>query len=414
MLARRTIDTMTGPVDRPEPDREDLLVLGGRARSVGSRLRTFAILAAIVAVAGAFGALVLTGRQSHRAAGHPSPSRLARTQLSAPPANAAEADGIRMTLRGPTVSGRTGARVLVSQHIGWPLAWFAVDTGRPTPLDLPPDAQNYQMQAFPGGVLLRPRTREPCVGCPGRPVPVYYAAIGSRTVTRLGFANWDASITADRAAAWLTSLRPMGRGSSRTFVAQQVDLSGHPLGAPVRVPPGYQPAGGWIQQPAHQLLLLRTWPTRQHYALWDPARGKIIAGFGSVVAVGTRQIAWTAPSCTATRCPLHLTNLTSGATTTELLPNGWLPTLGSYRPDARQLALLVTASDHSAPEAVWIGLLDLRTDHFKLIPGTDLTVIPTLNWSPGGRWLLITGLGDYQLALVNPRTTQLQVTTLPG
>ena len=74
---------------------------------------------------------------------------------------------------------------------------------------------------------------------------------------------------------------------------------------------------------------------------------------------------------------------------------------------------MITTRETSRSGAVEIGLLDEATHRLRLIPGTDLDIIPTLNWSTDGRWLLITSLGGQQLGLINPHTDRLQVTTLP-
>jgi hypothetical protein len=275
------------------------------------------------------------------------------------------------------------------------------------------------VQAVPGGALLRPDTTPPCEGCPSPRAPVYYTASGSRTVTRVGFANWDAAVTADHAAVWLSSYRPAtDRHSvrSQTFTAQKVDLSGYPLGPPTRLPSGYLPAGGWLAQPASRLLL-RAWTnpniTGDDYTLWDPSSRTVTATYGSVIAVGAHQIAWTTSSCTEANCPLHLTDPVTGTTSIPRLPPTQTPMLGSYSPDGHELALLLTVPSGTSASAVDIALLDEATHRLTVVPGTDLDIIPTLTWSADGRWLLTTSLGGQQIGLINPRTRRLQVARLP-
>lgn len=419
-------------IERPDPveqDREEVLAVGGRGWVRGSRRRALSILAAIAVGGGLVTGLLVTREHNHAAANHP-PSGVAGRPAT-PVASPTNASHPRMTLHGSPVTGRIGVQVLISPHGGSTPAWFTPDTGTLTPLDLPPNAQGYVVQAFPGGALLLPGTSPPCDrcpgpacdNCPGPPVPVYYAATGSSAVTRLGAANADVAVTADHAAVWLSSYRLATEpysSRSQTLAAQKVDLSGHRLGPPVRLPAGYQlppidPLGS-LPQPAGRLLLARTNPTAatDRYTLWNPRSRTPTASFDFVRAVSAHQIAWTAASCTEASCPLQLTDPTTGITNTQSAPPGRMPTTGSYSPDGRHLALLVTAPRYSGPSgAVAIGLLNEATHRLTVIPGTILDIIPTLTWSADGRWLLIGNLGDSQLGLINPHTRQLQVTTIP-
>ena len=338
-------EAMTELPDPVDQDRDEVLTIGGWPWRPGTRQGVITIIAAIAIAAGVLTGLLVT--RQHTAASHPAPPGSVGVHPPAP-LGASDTSRQRTTLQGSPVTATTGVQLLISRHLGWPLAWFSLDSGTLTPLDLPPNAQLYRVQAFPGGVLLRPDTTPPCDGCPGPPAPVYYAASGSRTVTRVGFANWDAAVTADHATAWLSSYRPAFdpySGRSQTFTAQKVDLSGHPLGPPTRLPSGYLPAGGWLAQPA-STLLLQAWthpnPTGEDYTLWDPSSRTVTASYGSVIAVSAHQIAWTASSCTEVTCPLHLTDPIAGTTSTQPLPPGQMPTLGCYSPDGHHLALLLT------------------------------------------------------------------------
>lgn len=392
-----------------------MLTIGGWPWRAGSREGVITIIAAMAIAAGVLTGLLVT--HQHQAASHPAPRAGVGVQPPTPLRTSTSRQ--RTTLQGSPVSGATGVQLLISRHLGWPLAWFSLDTGKLTPLDLPPNARLYRVQAFPGGALLRPDTTRPCKGCPTQPAPIYYAATGSRTATRVGFANWDAAVTADHAAVWLSSYQPATdpySGRSQTFTAHKVDLSGHPLGTPTQLPSGYLPAADALEQPA-SALLLRAWtnanPTGADYTLWDPGRHRITATYGSVIAVSAHQIAWTASSCTEASCPLHLTDALTGTTSTQPLPPGQVPTLGSYSPDGQHLALLLTAARDPGASAVEIALLNEAIHRLTVIPGTDLDIIPTLNWSTDGRWLVITGLGRQQIGLVNPHARRLQVATLP-
>jgi hypothetical protein len=408
-------EAMTELPDPVDQDREEVLTIGGWTWRAGSRQGVITIIAAIAIAAGVLTGLLVT--HQHTAARHP--ARPGGVGVQPPTPLSTSPSRQRTTLQGSPVTGTTGVQLLISPHLGWPLGWFSLDTGKLTPLDLPPNAQLYRVQAFPGGALLRPDTTRPCKGCPSQPAPIYYAATGSRTVTRVGFANWDAAVTADHAAVWLSSYQPASdpySGHSQTFTAHKVDLSGHPLGTPTRLPSGYLPAAGALEQPA-SMLLLRAWtnpsPSGADYTLWDPGSGRITATYGSVIAVSAHQIAWTASSCTEANCPLRLTDPITGTTSTQPLPPGQRPTLGSYSPDGHHLALLLTAPPDPSASAVEIALLNEATHRLTVIPGTDLDIIPTLNWSTDGRWLLITSLGRQQIGLVDPHTRHLQVATLP-
>ena len=410
-------EAMTELPDPDDQDRDEVLTLAGWPWRPGTRQGVITIIAAIAIAAGVLTGLLVT--HQHTAANHPAPPGRVGVQPAAPRASMFHTSGQRTTLQGSPVTGTTGVQLLISRHLGWPLAWFSLDRGTLTPLDLPPNAQLYRVQAFPGGALLRPDTTPPCDGCPSPRTPVYYAASGSRTVTRVGFANWDAAVTADHAAVWLSSYRPAldrNSGRSQTFTAQKVDLSGHPLGPPTRLPSGYLPAGGWLAQPA-STLILRAWTnpnrTGEDYALWDPSSRTVTATYGSVIAVSAHQIAWTTSSCTEANCPLHLTDPITGTTSTPPLPPQQTPTLGSYSPDGHELALLLTVPSGTSASAVEIALLDEATHRLTVIPGTDLDIIPTLTWSADSRWLLTTSLGGQEIGLINPHTRRLQVATLP-
>jgi hypothetical protein len=400
---------LPGPVD---PDRDDVLTLGVRTWRPSSRLGVITIIVAGVIVAGVATGLLAT--RHHMAANHPAPPSSVGVQPARPVTSASTASRPRTTLHASPLIEATGAQVFISAHLGWPLAWFSLDSSRLTPLELPSNAQRYAVQTFPGGALLLRGSTEPCDSCPGPPVAVYYAATGSRAVTQVGSTDGDVAVTTDHAAVWLSSYRLATEpysSRSQALTVQKVDLSGHLLGPPVRLPYGYQlpvdPLGRLPQAPA-RLLLARTNPnpTRDRYTLWDPSTHRITASFSSVVAVSTHQIAWTAASCAEANCPLHLTDPITGTTTTQPPRPGQMPEgIGSYSPDGHYLALPLTApADTSTPVAVEIGLFDDATHRLTVIPGTDLDIIPTLTWSADGRWLLITSLGDSQLGLVNPHT----------
>ena len=407
------------PPDPVDPDQEEVLTLGGRSWRPGPRQRAITKILALVLAGGLLIGMLVTRHDKRPAADRPAPPSSVAVVPAIPVPGMRSASRLRTTFYGSPLTGTTALRILVSQRLGWPVSWFTLDTGALTPLELPPNADGYVVQPFPSGVLFRPRRTQPCDSCPGPPAPVYYAPSGSRAVTRLGWANWDAAVTADHAAVWLTSFRLAAEpysSRSQTLTAQKVDLSGHPLEQPVTLPSGYLLAGGGVRQPAGKMLL-RAWtnpgPAVDRYVLWDPHSRRVTATFGSVLAVSTHQIAWIASSCTAATCPVHLTDPTTGTTSTKPVPHGQMPMLASYSPDGRHLALLMTAPADTNPlGAVEIGLLDAAAHRLTLIPGT-LDIIPTLNWSAGGRWLLITGLGESQLALVNPRTGRVQVSTLP-
>jgi hypothetical protein len=421
---QRSIEAMTESPDPVDQYRDEVLAFGGRSRVTGSRQRAITIIAAIAIAAGVVTGLLITRHHNHTAANQPTPPSSVGVQPATPVASSTTTSRLRTTLHGSPVTGPTGAQVLIIQHGGGsPPAWFTLDTRTLAPLDLPRNAEGYVIQAFPGGVLLRPNTTPLCDSCPGPPAPVYYAATGSRAVTRVGSANGDVAVTADHSAVWLSSYRLAAASyssRSQTLTAQKVDLSGHALGPPIRLPSGFQlpgdPLGRLPQPPGRWILLARTnaAPAADRFALWNPSSRTATASFGSVIAVSTREIAWTALSCTEANCPLHLTDLTTGTTSTQPHPAGQMPTRGSYSPDGHHLALLLTAPpDSNAPGAVEIGLLDAAAHRLRVIPGTDLDIIPTLTWSADGRWLLITSLGKSQLGLVNPHAGRLHVATLP-
>ena len=244
-------EVMTELPDPVDQDREEVLTIGGWPWRPRSRQGVITIIAAIAIAAGVLTGLLVT--RQHTAASHPAPPGGIGVHPPTP-LGASDTSGQRTTLQGSPVTGTTGVQLLISRHLGWPLAWFSLDSGTLAPLDLPPNVQLYRVQAFPGGVLLRPDTTPPCDGCPGPPAPVYYAASGSPTVTRVGFANWDAAVTADHATVWLSGYRPAFdpySGRSQTFTAQRSTCPGTRSGRPPGFHPAtYPPGAGWHSQPA--------------------------------------------------------------------------------------------------------------------------------------------------------------------
>jgi hypothetical protein len=123
-------EAMTELPDPVDQDREEVLTIGGWTWRAGSRQGVITIIAAIAIAAGVLTGLLVT--HQHTAASHPAPPGGVGVQPPTPLSTSPSRQ--RTTLQGGPVTGTTGVQLLISPHLGWPLGWFSLDTGKLIPL----------------------------------------------------------------------------------------------------------------------------------------------------------------------------------------------------------------------------------------------------------------------------------------
>ena len=202
-------------------------------------------------------------------------------------------------------------------------AWFWPATGQVKRIGgLPANRSGYVFIRADGGwaVQAAAATGQSCGSCTGLPLPVYFLADSAHSVTHVGTA--DAVAPAAGGGLWLTSYPLNTDLSTAVGTAQQVSVTGAPLGSPVRLPEGYA-----IDRGTDRGLLLTPVTPRdgvRTYRLWDPAAARFSRSFDGVIAASTGQIAWAA-RC-APLCRVHV--LDSGALEMQLemasVPSGAL------------------------------------------------------------------------------------------
>ena len=155
---------------------DDVLAFGGRVWRLGSRPGVIAIAAAVVLAAGVLIGVPVARHHDRAAGGQPSASPSVGVQPSAG-ARPTNTSRLRTTLHGAPVTVATGVQLLITQHLGWPLSWFTLGTGKRSPLELPPDAQRYGVQSIPTMILFK--DGEPAAAAIGaQPKPALARALG--------------------------------------------------------------------------------------------------------------------------------------------------------------------------------------------------------------------------------------------
>jgi hypothetical protein len=306
-------------------------------------------------------------------------------------------------------------------------AWFSPATGGSEPIaGLPGDSAGYQFIRVNGGwaVQASPAGRTECGDCAVPSLPVWFLADGARSVTRVGTAN-QVTPAAAAGAVWLTSYPPTADADTAARTAREVSAAGRPLGAPVRLPPGYV-----IYQATDRGLLLA--PISQQSAgtvdkLWNPADPRATRTFEDVVAASPADIAWTSP-CAAT-CQVQVLDLATGGRTVVELPAGSSGAGGAFSPSGGLLALLVSSGGDGGPDggpAVRLEVASVTTGRLTAVPDTAVssdalvdfgwptsgdslvaefilaTKVQVVSWHPGATGLAVTSIqpGQPQAALV--------------
>ena len=356
---------------------------------------------------------------------HP-PAATAPTTVTASPAPVAagvaapdlpaEPDGL-VGLVGPTVAWAGSLRLPVA---GPQPAWFSPATGRSELIaGLPADSAGYQFIRIGGGwaVQASPAGRTECGDCTVPSLPVWFLADGARSVTRVGTAN-QVTPAAAAGAVWLTSYPPTANADTAARTAREVSAAGRPLGAPVRLPPGYV-----IYQATDRGLLLA--PISQQsggtaYKLWNPVDPQAGRTFDDVVAASPADIAWT-PPCAAT-CQVQVLDLATGGRTVVELPAGSSGAGGAFSPSGGLLALLVSSGGDGGPAggpAVRLEVASVTSGRLTAVPGTSVSgdALVDFGWPTGGDSLVAEFIfaTKVQVASWHPGASRLAVTAIqPG
>ena len=322
---------------------------------------------------------------------------------------AAEPDGIT----GRVLSWPGGLRLPAS---GQRPTWFWPATGRMAPIGgLPRQPSGYQFTRVAGGwaVQARAAAQVGCGLCAGPRRAVYFLADHARAVTRVGLA--DAVAPAAAGALWLTSYPPGAEPRIAAGLAQEVSITGRPLGPQLRLPAGYLIAQGTD----HGLLLA---PVAQDSGtmpdtLWDPAPSQPGRSLAGVIAASATEIAW-APTCAA-RCGVQVLNLATGRQVPVELPAASSAARAAFSPDGRFLAVQADFSDDSADgeEAVQLELVSTASGRLTAVPQTwvSSTALIGFGW-PASSDSLVTELSfttKVQLASWHPGASRLAITA-PG
>jgi hypothetical protein len=383
---------------------DDILSQGGDREPSPRRRRLAVIVLAVLVVAGGVAYLSVQRHPHSPSAAVPAPTGLAAPGLPAEP------DGIG----GPTVPWAASLRLPVT---GTRPALFSPATGSSAPIGgLPADSSGYQFIRIGGGWVVQPnsagKTAHDDYAVP--PLPVWFLADGARSVTRVGTANQVAP-AATAGALWLTSY-PLGADAGTAAgTAREVSLAGAPLGAPVRLPPGYV-----ISQATRRGLLLAPvlpQPGTTADRLWDPAAPRDSRTFDAVIAATPAEIAW-APAC-AGRCRVQVLDLATGRQTAVELPTGSSAASGAFSPGggflALQLSLDSTGDDGAL--AMRLDVASVTSGRLTAVPGTFVSsdALVGFGWPASGDSLVaeFTFTTKTQLASWHPGASRLAVTVIP-
>lgn len=322
---------------------------------------------------------------------------------------AAEPDGIT----GQVLSWPDGLRLPAS---GERPAWFWPATGRVAPIGgLPRQPSGYQFIRATGGWAVRANAagQVGCGLCAGPRRAVYFLADHAQAVTQVGLA--DAVAPGAAGALWLTSYPRDAEPRTAAGVAQEVSITGRPLGPQLRLPAGYL-----IKQGTDHGLLLA--PVAQDSGtmpdtLWNPAPPQPSRSFAGVIAASATEIAW-APPCAA-RCGVQVLNLATGRQVSVELPEASSAASAAFSPDGSFLAVQVNVSDDSDDGglAVQLELVSIASGRLTTVPQTWVSSNALIGFGwPASSESLVAELSfttKVQLASWHPGASRLAVTT-PG
>jgi len=293
--------------------------------------------------------------------------------------------------------------------------WFWPATGRVASIGgLPRQSSGYQFIRATGGwaVQARPAAQAGCGLCAGPRRAVYFLADHGQAATRVGLA--DAVAPGPAGALWLTSYPADAEPRTAAGMAQEVSITGRPLGPQLRLPAGYL-----IEQGTDRGLLLV--PVAQDSGtmpdtLWDPAPPQPSRSFAGVIAASATEIAW-APPCAA-RCGVQLLNLATGRQVSVELPEASSAASAAFSPDGSLLAVQVNFSDDSGDGelAVQLELVSMASGRLTIVPQTWVSSSALIGFGwPASSESLVAELSfttKVQLASWHPGASRLAITTL--
>ena len=264
-------------------------------------------------------------------------------------------------------------------------AWFWPATGQVRRIGgLPGNSSGYVFIRVDGGWAVQPGspTRSGCGSCAGQPLPIYFLADNAPAATAVGTA--DAVAPAAAGGLWLTSYPPDANPAVVPGTAQQVSVTGTPLGLPVRLPAGYLIDRGTDRG----LLLAPVNPGDgvRGYRLWDPSAAGFSHTFDGVIAASAGQIAWATPCVPL--CHVQVLDLATGRSTVAGLAKGSSVAAGSFSPDGQFLALQVSfgAGGDSGALAMQLEVASVASGSLTVVPGTwaSSDALAGFGWPAGG------------------------------
>jgi hypothetical protein len=386
-----------------------------RGQVIGT-LGAVALLAALVVV----GRLDAPGRPAQVSA----PASTAATPPTPPPT--ADTTGTTVglpappRLRGVPLAGTGLAALLVPDPSPSAVpGLFWLDSGRLTPIGGLPSGGCYLPIRLPHGWVLAHQTDQGCPK-PSMRTQFYLLADGASSATRLPVtADWVLA-GGDDTRLWLVTF--LGQpdptsGRPPPHAVQQVDVAGHPYGPRYLVPDGY---AAWQGVGGGSLLLILPGqgpPETSRFALWNPGSGRILHRYDRVLAATATTVAWVAAACGPQRCPVHLSDLVSGADTQVAAPRGVWVNAGTFSPDGRYLAVVFGGVDAIRPATqVRVGVIDAAARRLLAVSGAVMSGGDfglAVTWSLDGAWLLLAAQdrpGQYtQLAAWRPGDRVLHV-----
>jgi hypothetical protein len=120
--------------------------------------------------------------------------------------------------------------------------------------------------------------------------------------------------------------------------------------------------------------------------------GPLLPPGALVAAVSATQVAWQAPRCPHLACPLHVTDLRTGASRVIALPPGTETDgqPGAFDPAGRRIALpLDTTNRAHLPVTTWVYLADIAARRIAPLPGAALP----LTSAPSDRGAIAAAVG---------------------
>ena len=330
---------------------EDIIRRGDGDRPPPSRRKRLAVAVLLVAVV----ALVVAEHLPH---GHPHDQAARERPLAGMPLSGG--------IAGATVRPPASVRV---PRTGMRPTWFVPAMGKTESISgLLASKSGYSFTRLDSGWAIQPQATSSnrCVGCPGRPLPVYYLATRAQAATRVGAATM---VAPGAGALWLTNFPSDRSLGTRAGIARPYSTAGVPEGPAVTLPAGYTIAQGTT---AGLLLVSITERTPAgFYWLLDPATGKIVRSFWGVIATSATDVA-VVRNC-AWSCEIDVVNLASGRRTPlNLLGQGQV-NAASFSSDGRYLAFAVSFDNGQLTGgATELEVASLRNGHLSVLPHTGV------------------------------------------